>query len=267
MTAPVRYPLPLIGICVVAIVIRVIGLQYGLPAVYNPDEVAIMTRALSFGAGTLNPRNFLYPTFYFYVLFIWVGIYVGFVWLTRRVASLDALRRLYLTDPTGLYTAGRTLGVAAGTATVFLVYRLASRLADARTALAAAVFLAVAPLHVRDSHYVKHDVPATLAIVVAYLAMTRVWPCPRAEGPRQRVSVMAGAACGVAFSTHYYCVFLVIPLLLVILNGWKSHGKSMDRDSWPGARHRACSSSSRCPPSCSSNHRPPGATSSPTGRS
>ena len=40
------------------------------------------------------------------------------------------------------------------------------------------VFLAVAPLHVRDSHYVKHDVPATLAIIVAYLMMA-------GSGPRQ----------------------------------------------------------------------------------
>ena len=61
------------GVCVLAFGLRVIGLQYGLPAVYNPDEVAIMARALSFATGTLNPHNFLYPTFYFYVLFAWVG--------------------------------------------------------------------------------------------------------------------------------------------------------------------------------------------------
>ena len=99
-----------------------------------------------------------------------------------------------------------------------------SRLTDHRTALAAAIFLAVSPLHVRDSHYVKHDVPATLVVVLAYLAMTRVWPCARADGPRQRDTLVAGAACGVAFSTHYYCVFLAIPLALVVVQGWKTRG-------------------------------------------
>ena len=74
------------------------------------------------------------------------------------------------------------------------LHRLAARLTDHRTALAAAVFLAVAPLHVRDSHYVKHDVPATLAIVLAYLAMARVWPCARADGRPQRDTLLAGAA-------------------------------------------------------------------------
>jgi hypothetical protein len=213
-------------VCAAALVLRSIGLQYGLPAVYNPDEVAIMSRALSFAKGTLNPHNFLYPTFYFYVLFAWVGIYLAFVWVTGRVDSIASLQRLYFLDPTGIYTAGRALGVAAGTATVALLYRLAARLTDQRTALAAAIFLAVAPLHVRDSHYVKHDVPATLAIVVAYLAIVRVWPCARHDGPNRRDTMLAGAACGMAFSTHYYCVFLAIPLAIAIVSGWRSRGVS-----------------------------------------
>ena len=224
MTAKVRRIVAVGLICLLAVVLRTIGLQYGLPAVYNPDEVAIMTRALSFGRGTLNPHNFLYPTFYFYVLFAWVGVYLAWVWLSGRVASISALQQLYFTDPTGIYTAGRALGVAAGTATIAVLYRLAARLTDHRTAIAAAIFLAVSPLHVRDSHYVKHDVPATLAVVLAYLAMTRVWPCARTDSPTSRDTLLAGAACGLAFSTHYYCVFLVLPLALVIVQGWRGRG-------------------------------------------
>lgn len=224
MTAPSRGGFIVAGVCVIAFGLRAVGLQYGLPAVYNPDEVSIMARALSFARGTLNPHNFLYPTFFFYVLFAWVGVYLAFVWLSGRVASIARLQQLYFTDPTGIYTAGRALGVVAGTATVALMYRLAARLTDHRTAIAAAIFLAVSPLHVRDSHYVKHDVPATLAIVLAYLAMTRVWPCARPDGSRLRDTLLAGAACGVAFSTHYYCVFLAIPLSLVIVQGWRSSG-------------------------------------------
>ncbi len=106
------------GVCLLAFGLRLVGLQYGLPAVYNPDEVSITARALSFARGSLNPHNFLYPTFYFYVLFAWIGVYLAFVWLSGRVSSLQALQQLYFTDPSGIYTAGRTLGVAAGTATV-----------------------------------------------------------------------------------------------------------------------------------------------------
>ena len=201
----------------IGLILRLIGLQFGLPAVYNPDEVSIMARALSFAKGTLNPHNFLYPTLYFYVLFVWVGVYLAFVRLTGGVSSLPALQRLYFTAPTGIYTAGRALGAASGSATIFLVHRLGSRLLDARAGAAAAVFLAVAPLAVRDAHYVKHDVFATMTVVVAYLAMARLWPAPRPVGPSRRDVVLAGAACGAAFSTHYYCVFLGLPLVWVII--------------------------------------------------
>ncbi|HET7217524.1 MAG TPA: glycosyltransferase family 39 protein [Vicinamibacterales bacterium] len=224
MTSTRRAAFALALVCVLAAGLRMIALQYGLPAVYNPDEAAIMTRALSFGRGTLNPHNFLYPTFYFYVLFVWVAAYLAFVYVTGRVDSIAALQRLFFADPTGIYTAGRLLGVACGTATVFLLYRLAERLTDRRTAIAASLFLATAPLHVRDSHYVKHDVPATLAIVAAYLAIARLWPASNDRQLSTRDTVLAGAACGIAFSTHYYCVFLAIPLALAVIQRWKTRG-------------------------------------------
>jgi hypothetical protein len=208
------------GVAVVAagaLALRVVGLQYGLPAVYNPDEIAIMARALSFAKGSLNPENFLYPTFYFYVLFAWVGGYLALVWATGGVSSMAELQQLYFADTTGIYTAGRALGVVAGTAAVLLLYRLGSRIASPRAGLAAMIFLAVAPVAVIDSHYVKHDVPATLAVIVAYLAMVRIWPAGASTGARRRDVILAGAACGVAFSTHYYCVFLALPLLWVIV--------------------------------------------------
>jgi hypothetical protein len=220
------------GICAGALALRIAGLQFGLPAVYNPDEVSILSRALGFATGTLNPHNFLYPTFYFYVLFAWVGAYLAFLLATGQVASLRALEARYFTDPTGIYTAGRALGAVAGTATVLLVQRLGLRLADRRAGFAAAVFLAVAPLHVRDSHYVKHDVPATFAIVLACLAMTAIWPgeqTPDARtgaalpSPRMKHTILAGAATGMAFSIHYYCIFLALPLAwAILLRTWRS---------------------------------------------
>ncbi len=213
----------LVAIIVTALVLRVIGLQYGLPSVYNPDEVAIMARTLSFAKGTLNPHNFLYPTFYFYVLFVWVGIYLGYVWLTGGAASLAALQQLYFLDPTGIYTAGRLLGVVLGTLCVPAVFVLARRLFDTRVAVASAAFLAVAPLAVRDSHYVKHDIPATLAVLLAYAALTRVWP-GRSGGPQTNDVPLAGVACGVAFSTHYYTIFVALPMVFAVISRWQLAG-------------------------------------------
>ncbi len=203
-------------IMALAAVLRVIGIGFGLPAVYNPDEVAIMSRALAFGTGDLNPHNFLYPTAYFYALFGWVGSYFAVARLTGIVESLAAFQDQFFVDPTAIYLTGRLLGVACGVATVGAVFLLGRRLFCAGVGLTAAFFLAVAPLHVRDSHYVKHDVPATLAIIAAYLAI--MYAASQANlGGRTREILRAAAACGVAFSVHYYTVFLTLPLVLMIL--------------------------------------------------
>jgi hypothetical protein len=140
------------------------------------------------------------------------------------VTSLAALQQLYFTAPTGLYTAGRALGAVSGTACVLLVHRVAARLVGSRAAVAAAVFLAAAPLAVRDSHYVKHDVFATMTVLGAYLAMARVWPSAGPNGAGRRDVLIAGGACGIAFSTHYYCVFLACPLLWVIVQAYRNQG-------------------------------------------
>lgn len=198
--------------------LRLLGITFGLPAVYNPDEVAIVARSLAFAKGDLNPHNFLYPTFYFYVLFAWLGGSFVFMWLTGLVSSLAAFQTMFFTDPSPIYLAGRLLGVACGVATVGATCRLGRRADTGRVAtaigLTAALFLAVAPSHVRDSHYVKHDVPVTLAIVIAQLAILRLLTASSA--PRRDL-LLAAAACGVAFSTHYYAVFLALPLALAII--------------------------------------------------
>ena len=96
----------------------------GCRPVYNPDEVAIMARALSFARGTLNPHNFLYPTFYFYVLFAWVGVYLAFVWLTGRVRRSRRCSGCYSRIRQGSIRRDARSASAAGTATVVVLYRL-----------------------------------------------------------------------------------------------------------------------------------------------
>ena len=81
--------------------------------------------------------------------------------------------------------------------------------------------MAVAPTAVRDAHYVKHDVPVTLAIVAAMVVLVRLARVGEAanavvEPPSRAALAGAGAACGVAFSTHYYAIFLALPLALAV---------------------------------------------------
>src|SRR5450830_1062688 len=134
----------------VALALRLIGLRYGLPSVYNPDEVAIMSRALAFAKGDLNPHNFLYPSFYFYALFAWEGLTALLAVATREVASVGAFQREFFLDPTRVFVAGRLLTALLGAATAVVTGLLGSRVTSRLVGPLAALLLAVAPSHVAE---------------------------------------------------------------------------------------------------------------------
>ena len=242
----------------VALGLRLYGLRYGLPAVYNPDEVAIMSRALAFGKWDFNPHNFLYPSFYFYALFAWEGLTALLAVATRSVESFGAFQREFFLDPTRVFVAGRLLTALLGAGTVVATGVLGSRVTSSSGRLAGvlgALLLAVAPLHVLNSHYVKHDVPVTFLIVLAYLAYDRLWTrdlppeggsheTPEetggSHGDAQEKSrgfrlqaegnlLWAAAVTGVAFSTHYYAIFLAIPLAWSAARGARDRGDAIRR--------------------------------------
>jgi hypothetical protein len=203
------------GIAMLAFALRIVGLGYGLPAVYNPDEVAILNRALAFSSGDLNPHNFVYPTLYFYVLFAWEGLWFLVGHLAGVYSSLAAFERSFFVDPTLIYLAGRALTVICGVLTVVAVYRLGVRLFDRVTGLGAALLLAVAPLAVRDAHYIKHDVPVTLLIVIAHVVLAGLVFDPSRDRPRGWI--LAGVVAGLAMSVHYYAIVLVVPMVVAAI--------------------------------------------------
>ena len=198
----------LVAIFGVGLGLRLVGLAHGLPHVYNPDEVSILSRALGLGSGDLNPHNFLYPSLFFYVLAAATGILAGMQWALGQVSSLGAFEARFWQDPTTVYLAARLLVAVAGALTVPATYLLAQRVGGQRVARVAAAFMAVAYVPVRDAHMIKHDVPATLLILVAVLASWRVWK-------RGRVLdyLLAGLSAGVAASFHYYGVYALVPLV------------------------------------------------------
>lgn len=194
-------------------VLRFTAIDYGLPAVYNPDETAIMNRALALSSGGLNPRNFVYPSGYFYVLFAWEGVFFLAGWIVGAFRSIADFERQFFVDPSAVFLAGRTLTALIGVATIGVVARLGARLGSPATGLVGALLLAVAPVAVQDAHYVKHDVPVTLLIVAVHAGAAALLLTPQRS--QVRLWWITGALAGLAMATHYYAVALIVPLVLV----------------------------------------------------
>jgi 4-amino-4-deoxy-L-arabinose transferase-like glycosyltransferase len=202
------------AIAVLALALRLWSLAFGLPGIYNMDEKPILDRALTFAKGDPNPHNFLYPTLYLYALFAWEGLFFVAGRIAGAFDSLAAFRDAYFVDPSAHVLAARALTALVGAATTGAAYWYGSRLYNRAVGLAAALFLAVAPLAVRDAHYVKLDLPVTFFTVLAHAALAAIVVDP-GRAARRRSWVVAGLLAGLAISTQYYAAFLAVPFLAV----------------------------------------------------
>lgn len=144
----------------VGAVLRVCGLWFGLPHVRaRPDEAEAFSYAVRIAQGDLNPHFFHWPSLHLYLLAFLLRVDA----IVRRLAGSAG------TAPTVEHVVllGRAYVAAAGILTIPVVWRLARRAAGVRTAIGAALLLAVAPLHVRESHFALTDVTMTLLVTTS----------------------------------------------------------------------------------------------------
>lgn len=107
--------------------------------------------------------------------------------------------------------ASRAVAAVAGIATIPFVYRLGTRLLDERAGLAAALLVAVSPLHLEFSRDGRMYAPVTLAVVVAYDALVAYW-----QTPSVRMGVVYGVALAAAVYIDYSAAYALAPQALIL---------------------------------------------------
>jgi hypothetical protein len=206
-----------------AAALRVWGLGYGLPhPLTRPDEEAVHSVALHFFARNLNPGFFDWPSLFMYavaaafVVYFNIGRIAG--WFGREASFIEA----GIAHSSKLYLVARVVSVASGTATVAVTYRVGVHLFERTTGLVGALFLAVAALHVRESHFALSDVSATCLLMTSFLYSVRYWR----SGARRDVLV-AAVVSGLAASTKYNAGIAILPLLWAIASRASQDGRTV----------------------------------------
>jgi hypothetical protein len=171
------------GLFIVAAGLRLWGINFGLPALYRPDEDVTVGRAMGIFHGILDPHFADWPHLYFYVAAAWLAPF-RLVGLVQEQASG--------------YLWVRILDALLGTFTVLLVFEFGRRAYGWLAGFLGAAALAVAFLHVRDSHFATLDIPLTLACVVALYVAYRIM---HSRGVRPLL--LNGISLGVATSLKY----------------------------------------------------------------
>jgi hypothetical protein len=191
--------------------LRLWGIDFGLPhPMARPDEEFIVSAALRFFSGDYNPHFFEWPTLYLYVAHACFRAIYAVGHLTGTYQDIGSFTQAIANDPTRAHLALRLMSAGAGTVTLIVTHSIAKSLFDVRTALVATAFLAVAYLHVRDSHFGVLDVPLTLLIVGAVRLLVAAW---NGKHP-VRWFVAAGACTGLAVSVKYNAAALLVPGLV-----------------------------------------------------
>lgn len=169
--------------------LRLVGIDHGLPQVYNPDEeLHFVPQAAAAADGDLNPGYFQNPSALTYLL----AIVLRVVYLGRDVTEQLA------TDPGEVFLVARLVVAVLGTVLVYLVYRLGRRLFGAAAGLAAGALLGFAFLPVFYGHHALNDIATLIPVTLVIWAALRA-----AESGRLADFVLAGAMVGLAAGTKF----------------------------------------------------------------
>lgn len=213
-------PLPTVTALIVALILavaavaRLWGIGFCFPHTHcRPDEDAISAIAGGFRAGNFHPEAFNYPALFMLAVAGVLRILPYAEQLLHKAAPFHFSPLLEgVTIAAKSYMVARLLSAAAGIASVWIIFRVGTRLFDRDAAIAAAGLLAVAFLHVRDSHFGVTDVPMSFMVLLAFAAAVRLMQ----SGTRKDL-ILAGVAAGLAASTKYNGGIVALPVLFAVL--------------------------------------------------
>ena len=173
-------------IVLIAALLRFYNFDFGLPANYHPDEVPKFNAIMRMKQyDDLNPRYFLHPSLLLYGTYFFNNI---FRFLTQATGEWSET----------LILSGRIMSVMAGTLSVFIVGLISKRLFNSFSGLLASLFLAVFPLHITCSRYVKEDALLTFFIVLAVYTVIRA-----VQEDRKILILFAGLFAGFSAGVKY----------------------------------------------------------------
>ncbi|HAM36694.1 MAG TPA: hypothetical protein DEB40_14105 [Elusimicrobia bacterium] len=191
-----------------AVLLRLVGLDYGLPQVFNSDEPHLVNLAVSFGGGSLRPYLFKYPTLWPYVLFFSYGMYF-LAWSAFGLRhTVSDFVGLFAWDPSGFYLLGRLLASIFSLLGVWVVWRTC-RLRQAAAWPWAALLLFFSPVIVELAHSCKPDCLMFFLAALGWYFGLRLY----FQGDR-RSYWACGAFFGLAVSTQYTALpaLVLLPL-------------------------------------------------------
>lgn len=199
-TLPTKLPRSVWAVALLALTLRVVGSWWGLPLPINVDEPALVSAGLGV-KHNLNPGHFEVAHL---VIYLTAGAF-GVFYVLRTILETFLQLPEFWHSTAAFFLVNRLLIASLGTATVIPVYLLGKKIYNHKVGLIAALFLAVTPIHLDESHLAKFDVALTFFTALAFLFAYQAYTSHKLKD-----YLIAGAAIGFATSAKYHGVFTAL---------------------------------------------------------
>jgi hypothetical protein len=208
------WPALVVGLFVLAFVLRIVGYKTGLPYVYNADENShFVPRAIGMFGHSPNPDYFINPPAFTYVVYA--------LFTLRWGTDPATIGGAFAADPTTAFALARAASAFLGALAVALTAIAGARLFDdRRVGAVAGALLAVAFLPSHYSHFALNDAPTLAPLAAALIGIAGIY-----RTGRTREYVLAGLALGVAIATKYTAGIVLVTLVTAALVSPVAHAR------------------------------------------
>ena len=203
-------------ILVLAAVVRLHNIDFGLPSLWDDDEPFFLMHGIKLLKNqTLDPGWFGHPgSTTIYGIAGCAALVYGIGFLFGAWAnSADFIAAIYA-DPRIIMVPERLMIVIPGIISVLLVYLIGKRIRSPFAGLAAAAFLALSPLHIDLSQLIRTDVQMTMLVLWSVYAAL-----PLTDQYSRRALLSSAVLAGVASATKWPgMAVLLVPIVLTLVD-------------------------------------------------
>ena len=197
-------------ILLLALVVRLVGINWGLPSVYHVDEITLVRAGMGMRFGDLNPHFFDWPSLYKYLCFFLSAAFIKFRIPFQVRLGVETMRRVlpFWWGPTApFYLLTRLMTAFLDVCSVGLVFVIGRKLYGRRAGLLAALVMALSFTNVHGVQYNRVDIPTLLFAMLSFWFSLSIL-----EKGRLKDYLLAGLFAGFAASTKYNGALIVIPI-------------------------------------------------------
>ncbi|MCP5094024.1 MAG: glycosyltransferase family 39 protein, partial [Chloroflexi bacterium] len=194
----------LILLFLLALIIRVVGIEWGLPSQNNlystfwSDEPGILYATLLLGQGGYFVEILQnYPIFYYFA-FIFFGGYYLWGRATGLYPDMGAFQAQYLQDISPFLLVGRTFTLILASLTVVATYFLGRKLFGRRVGVFASILLLFSFGHVVYSKMFRLDTALPLIFIISFYLLVNLL-----EAPPEKLRPYVLAALGMVLATGF----------------------------------------------------------------